>query len=106
MAGFDHFMDSLIQDLRFSIRQLARHRAFTVIALVTLALGIGATSTFFSILNSVALRPLPFPDADRLVVIDRIPQTGAVRSRISGAQFATVREAAPLDSAVAYVTRP
>jgi putative ABC transport system permease protein len=99
-------MDSVIQDLRFTIRQLARQRAFTLIALVTLALGIGATSTFFSILNSVAFRPLPFLDADRLVAIDRVAPTGAGRSRISGAQFATVREAAPVDAAVAYVTRP
>src|SRR6187455_2318329 len=99
-------MDAVIQDLRFSIRQLARHRAFSFIALVTLALGIGATSTFFSILNSVAFRALPFRDADRLVAVERVAPAGAARTRISGAQFATVREAAPLGAAVAYVTRP
>src|SRR5687767_1612801 len=99
-------MHSVVHDLRLTIRHLARHRTFTAIVLATLALGIGATSTFFSILNGVALRPLPFENPDQLVAIERVARSGAVRSRIASTQVATVREAAGLSSAVAYVTRP
>lgn len=99
-------MHSILHDLRLTFRHLVRHRAFSAIVLATLALGIGATSTFFSILNAVALRPLPFENPNELVAIDRVARSGAVRSRIAAAQLATLRDAAGLSSAVAYVTRP
>lgn len=99
-------MNGLIQDLRVALRQLARRRTFAAIVLVTLALGIGATTTFFSILNGIALRPLPFQDADRLVAVERTARGGASRSRISAGQFAAVADSAALAGAVAYASRP
>src|SRR3954463_4689886 len=61
-------MDTLIQDLRFGLRQLRRTPTFTIAAVVALALGVGATTSVFTLLDRVVLRPLPYPDADRLVM--------------------------------------
>lgn len=100
-------IESVIQDLRLALRQLTRRRAFAAIVLATLALGIGATSTFFSVLNGVALRPLPFQAPDELIAISRVAQSGALLSRMSGAQVATVQDGAPaLASVVAHVSGP
>jgi len=57
----------LAQDLRFSGRQLAKSPAFTAIVILTLALGVGATTSIFSVVDGVLLRPLPFPEPDRLI---------------------------------------
>ena len=62
-------MDTLVQDLRFAIRSLVRRPGFTVTAVVTLALGIGATTAIFSVVNAVIMRPLPFPEPGRIVAI-------------------------------------
>src|SRR5688500_10843320 len=61
-------MESLIQDTRYALRTLARSRGFALTAILTLALGIGSTTAIYSIVDAVVLRPLPFPDADRVVV--------------------------------------
>jgi putative ABC transport system permease protein len=59
----------MISDLKFAVRMLAHSRGFTITALVVLALGIGATTTMFSATNAVLLKPLPYPDANRMVVV-------------------------------------
>ncbi len=60
---------SLVRDLQFSLRQLRKSMVFTVVAVVTLALGIGCNTAIFSVFYSVLLRPLPFPDPDRVVMV-------------------------------------
>ena len=62
-------LDSLVRDVRYGIRTLLRSPGFTLVAVVSLALGIGANTTIFSVANAALYRPLPFDDPDRLVVI-------------------------------------
>jgi putative ABC transport system permease protein len=62
-------MGTLLQDLRYGIRNLARNPGFALVTMLTLALGIGANTTIFSVINGTLLKPLPFPDADRVVMV-------------------------------------
>jgi len=62
-------MGSLGQDIRYALRQLNRSRGFAIIAILTLALGIGANTAIFSVIDSILLEPLPFPHQDRLVQV-------------------------------------
>ena len=76
MKKLREFSVNLLQDLRFAARLLIKDRNFTVTALLTLAVCIGANAAIFSIVRSVVLKPLPVPGAERL----RVPLTGAFAS--------------------------
>src|SRR5262245_46699740 len=79
-------MHSLIKDLRYGIRGLLKRPGFTIVATVTLALGIGANTAIFSVVNGVILRPLPYKEPDRLVSLwEKVPSYG--QWRVSPANY-------------------
>ncbi len=85
-------MHTLIQDVRYSIRGFRRAPAFTAAAVVSLALGIGANTSMFSIASAVLLRPLPYQDADRLVILwNRSPGIGIAEDWFSTAQYFDIK---------------
>jgi putative ABC transport system permease protein len=69
-------MPSLVQDVRYALRLLVKRPGFAAVAILTLALGIGATTAIFTVVNAVLLSPLPFRDADRLVEVQIISKNG------------------------------
>ena len=81
-------METLLSDLRFGIRMLFKNPVFTAVCVIALALGIGANTAIFSVVNAILLRPLPFKDADRLVMVwEHSYKTGNDRNVASPADF-------------------
>src|ERR1051325_7332849 len=81
-------MDTLWQDIRYGVRTLLKNPGFTVVAVIALALGIGANSAIFSVVNAVLLRPLPFDNPEQLVMVwEKRMALGRVRNVASAPDF-------------------
>ena len=89
-----HLASDLAQDLRYAARLLARTPGFTLAAVATLALSIGATTALFSVVRGVLLRPLPLPEPDRLVYIWEVSPRGATRNDVAPGNYFDWRERA------------
>ena len=79
-------METLLHDIRYGIRSLAKHPGFTAIVLLTLGLGIGASTTIFSVVNSVLLRNLPYRQPERIIAIQELNEKGT-RIQVTSANF-------------------
>ena len=85
--------DSVYKDIRFGLRSLAKRPAFTTIAVLTLALGIGANSAIFSVVNAVLLRPLPFKEPERLITVwERRSNSGAANLPLSAHEYEAFKD--------------
>jgi putative ABC transport system permease protein len=77
--GWENAVDSVMADVRFAVRRLRHHPSFTVVAVLTLALGVGATTAIFSAIDPILLSPLPYPNGNRLITVsDGGPSGGLV----------------------------
>jgi predicted permease len=96
-------MQTFFQDLRYALRQLRKAPGFTLVAVLSLALGIGATTAVFSIVYAVLIHPYPFRDWERLVTLNFRDQSGNLRCclGLSGAQVQQLRETAPIEDILA-----
>jgi predicted permease len=83
LAIGNNVMDSIIKDIRYGVRGLLKHPGFTAIVVITLALGIGASTAIFSVVNSVLLRRLPYQTADRIVAIQELNREGKLAQSTS-----------------------
>jgi len=102
-------LGGLFQDVRYALRTLRRQPGFTAVTVLTLALGIGATVTLFTLADAVLLRPLPFPDADRLVRIEE--RRGGQHGRTpwtltNGAYHAWLEKATTIEGLGAWIAAP
>jgi putative ABC transport system permease protein len=99
-------MDTLLKDISYGIRSLLKHPGFTALVIVTLALGIGASTAIFSVVNSVLLRPLPYRQADRIVAIQELNAQGT-RGQVTPANFLDWRaQNTVFEHLAAILTRP
>src|SRR5690349_147063 len=86
-------MQFLSQELRYAIRSLLKHPAFTTVVVIVLGLGIGANTAIFSIVNAVMLRPLPYADSDQLVMVrEHLPKLFGPAVNLSGAELLDYRD--------------
>src|SRR5713226_5142605 len=86
-------IERVSQDLRFALRGLRKNLGFALLAILVLALGTGANTAIFSIFHAVLLRPLPFHDPDRvMLVFEKIPKRGINRSDLSAANFFDIQQ--------------
>src|SRR4030095_14860663 len=83
--------DTLVEDVRYGVRMLAKHKAFTSVAVLTLALGIGANTAIFSVVNELLLSPLPYRDAEQIVMLWEVSPEGRHQNTTSRAKFRSWR---------------
>jgi len=101
-AGWESAADSLWQDLRYAVRMLAKSPGFTAVAVLMLALGIGANAAIFSVINAVLLRPLQYPDPGQLVnVSEAKPKAGVSGVGASWPAFVELRDHSHMFNSVA-----
>ncbi|HWH53220.1 MAG TPA: ABC transporter permease, partial [Gemmatimonadaceae bacterium] len=97
-------IDALIQDLRYALRTLARQKAWTAAAVLTLAIGIGATTSVFSVLNGLILNQLPYRDADRIVIPWRQDQKAGYMMSPSEREVVAWRASHSIEDAQSFAT--
>src|SRR4051794_3491326 len=100
-------METILADLRHALRTMRRNAAFTATALAALALGIGANTAIFTVVNSVLLQPLPYPEPDRMVQIVLRTRQGDLKNMMSIPRFIFLRsQTQAFQEVVAYDSSP
>lgn len=100
-SGQDGLVESFLRDLRYAGRRLRNNWGFTALAVVTLALGIGATTAVFSVVNGVLLRPLPYPESDRIVKVTERTKSGG-EMHVANPNFVDLRDQSHSFNGVAF----
>src|SRR5271170_3191969 len=96
-------MDNLINEVRYALRQLAKSPAFAVTAMLTLALGIGANTAIFTVVQSLLIKPLDYPDADRIMALNTSwAHTGHTVPRMTGPDLVDIRDQAKSIQAIGF----
>jgi predicted permease len=106
-TGWESVVEAFWQDLRFAVRTLRKNAGFTAIAIVTLALGIGANTAIFSVVDGVLLKPLPYPNSERVVTVFlQDPSLGMDRGDYGDADFTALRQRQKSFEALTAVSSP
>lgn len=100
------WIESLEQDLRHASRGLRKTPGFTLVAVLTLAIGIGGTTAVFSVINGILLRPLPYPDQDRLVALSNVYPGADDPGTVSGTDVAHWRTDNQVFETIEFISRP
>lgn len=100
-------METLLQDLRYSVRTLLKSPGFAIVAVLCIAIGIGANTTIFSVVNAILLRPFPFADPDRIVAVHEVqPKLDIDRAGLSNLDYQDLKaQATSFSSLTAYTQR-